>query len=48
MLEFGQRPAFELNEERGPDGATHGGYGFVDDNGDLQVVEYKRDKQGRM
>ena len=28
------RAAFQLKEERSPDGATHGGYGFVDEDGE--------------
>ncbi len=47
--EVGQgRSAFQLKEEKGPDGATHGGYGYVDKEGDLHLVEYKKDREGRM
>ena len=42
------RAAFQLKEERSPDGATHGGYGFVDEDGTLHLIEYKKDRQGRM
>ena len=42
------RAAFQLKEERSPDGATHGGYGFVDEHGTLHLIEYKKDRQGRM
>ena len=37
---------FSLNEEVSPNGITHGGYGYLDKNGDLVYVEYEKDKSG--
>ena len=39
---------FLLDEEVAPDGMTHGGYGFVDDQGDLLYVEYKKSPKGQV
>ena len=42
------RDAFKLNEEKAPDGSTHGGFGFVDDTGNLHYIQYKRDQKGHL
>ena len=42
------RSAFKLTEEKAPDGSTHGGFGFLDANGDLQYIQYKRDQRGQL
>ena len=33
---------FLLDEEIAPDGKTHGGYGYVDGQGDLIYIEYEK------
>ena len=37
---------FSINEEISPNGITHGGYGYLDSNGDLVYIEYEKDPSG--
>ena len=37
-----------LDEEIAPDGVTHGGYGYVDDQGDLVYIEYEKNPRGQV
>ena len=37
---------FSINEELSPNGITHGGYGYLDQNGDLIYIEYEKDQNG--
>jgi hypothetical protein len=36
----------QVKEETSPDGTRHGGYGYLDDEGNLHYVEYKKDQTG--
>lgn len=40
--------AFELLEETSPEGLTFGGYGYLDDKGNLHYIEYTRDSYGNV
>ena len=46
--DYGEQRSFSLAEEVSPDGNTHGGYGYLQDDGNLHFVEYVKDPQGNM
>ena len=39
---------FFLDEEVDPEGHTHGGYGYLDQTGDLVYVEYEKNLHGKV